>query len=70
MKAVELLIYMVCDRMKTEDASVYTHPIAYASKGNSLSADIIRKMINTLQNELKKHKIPVLCEILMASGHH
>lgn len=62
MKAVELLINMVCDHMKTEDASVYTHPIAYASKGNSLSADKMRKMINTLQNELKKHKIPVLCE--------
>ena len=63
-KAVELLIYMICDtdRMKTEDASVYTHPVAYALKGNSLSAEKMYRMINTLRNKLKEHNIPVLCE--------
>ena len=63
-KAVELLIYMICDtdRMKTEDTSVYTHPVAYALKGNSLSAERMCRMINTLRNKLKEHNIPVLCE--------
>lgn len=57
-------MYMICspDRMKTDDISVYTHPIAYVLKGNSLSADEMHKMLNKLCNELKRHNIPVLSE--------
>ena len=63
-KSSEILLFMLSDsdRMKLVNDNTYTHVIGYGMKGYSLPVNILREMVEFLQNILQDYKISVLCE--------
>ena len=65
----ELLVFMLTDKDRKQDKNIpYSFPVAYAMKGSSMTNAHLQQMVDMIRNELQRRNIPILCELMMASG--
>ena len=63
-EACEILAFIITDSERICKPGIPPHlPIAYGLQGHSLPMKIMLRMLNDIQNELKKVDVKVLCEI-------
>ena len=63
-QASEVCVFMLNDKDRIHDANVpHCSPVAYGLKGQSMSNEDLRYMVNKVRNELHQRSIPILVEI-------
>ena len=61
---------MLTDKDRKQDKNVpYSYPVAYAMKGNSLSNNNLKHLVDQVRSKLLECKIPVLCEVYDGQWH-
>ena len=69
-QASEVLVFMATNKDRIQSDTVpYSLPVAYAMKGSSMTNDDLRFMISRLRSELRKRKIPIICEVFDGQWH-
>ena len=64
MRASEILAFVITDSERIFKLGIPPHlPIAYGLQGHSLPMKIMLKMLNDIQNKLKKVDAKILCEV-------